>query len=274
MNKILIFGSCNSYGLELYPAAHIDGYTKLTTIEAYLQDSFSTYADVVQNLGESEDIKKEISYCRMHAWPGQLQLAYPDVEIKNYSIGQTNLANFIRLTSYLETANIDKANTKIIIEITEPTGVTVSDNSNNTIKSYAKPYLSVFVGKKEAATMDEFLDKNESPRYRAYLDLITVKNLISDLKYNGYDVDYFIWDRALWYDVIHNTEPFKLFIEYGNWIDDNFNCMFEEFLKNSMLTEDEEKQLKAIPALPQTHYSQQAQDLLGKFILKKIGDNK
>lgn len=274
MKKIFIFGSCNSYGLELYPAAHIKDYTSLSTIEAFLRDDFLTYADVVQDFAESESIKEEIQYCRTHAWPRQLATGLPGVEIVNYSLGQTNMANFIRLTSYLETINIDKENTKIIIEITEPTGVTVSDNRNNTLKSYSKDFLHVFVGKKESIKMNEYLDQHESPRYRAYIDLLTIKNLISDLKLKGYNVDYFIWDRTLWTDVIHATEPFKMFIEYNNWIDDNFESMFNEFLKNSLLSEEEENMLKAIPALPQTHYSQEAQDMLGKFILKKIEEKK
>jgi hypothetical protein len=94
------------------------------------------------------------------------------------------------------------------------------------------------------------------------------------LKLKGYDVEYFVWDRDIWYEIINNTEMFEIFVSYGEYIKDNFKKMFDEFMKNSLLTYDEEIQLKMVPTLPQGHYSKKAQDILGTFIAQKIGDKK
>jgi len=272
VNKIIIFGSCNSYGLELWPEHTIPNYPNMDRLMAFLRDDFMSYADVVQNFGESESIKTEIEWCRTNAWPNKLKEKFTDVEILNLSIAHSNLANFIKLTSYLEITDIDKENTKIIIEVTEPTGIISSKGKH--LKSFPKDHLAVFVGNDETIEINKYLDKHESARYRAYLDLLTIKNLISDLKLKGYDIEYFVWDRDLWYDVINNTEAFEIFLSYGEYIKDNFKKMFDEFTKNSLLTYDEEIQLKMIPTLPQGHYSKKAQDMLGTFIAQKIGDKK
>lgn len=272
MNKIIIFGSCNSYGLELWPEHTIPNYPNMDRLMAFLRDTVMSYVDVIQNFAESDSIKTEIEWCRANAWPNKLKEKLPEVEILNLSLAQSNLGNFIRLTSYLETADIDKENTKIIIEVTEPTGIISS--KGNAIKSFPKEHLPAFVGNEETIEMNKYLDEHESARYRAYLDLLTVKNLISDLKLKGYNVEHFVWDRDLWYEIINGTDTFKLFVSYGKFIDDNFKKMFEEFLENSLLTYEEEVQLKTIPLLPQGHYSKQAQDLLGTFIAQKIGNEK
>jgi len=239
---------------------------------AFLRDTVMSYVEVIQNFGESEAIKTEIEWCRANSWPNKLKEKFADVEILNLSTAHSNLANFIKLTSYLEIADIDKENTKIIIEVTEPTGIVSSKGKH--LKSFPKDHLPAFVGNEESIEMNKYLDEHESARYRAYLDLLTIKNLISDLKLKGYDVEYFVWDRDIWYEIINNTEMFEIFVSYGEYIKDNFKKMFDEFMKNSLLTYDEEIQLKMVPTLPQGHYSKKAQDILGTFIAQKIGDKK
>jgi hypothetical protein len=107
-------------------------------------------------------------------------------------------------------------------------------------------------------------------RYRAYLEILTAKNAISDLKLKGFDVSYFIRDRSQWYAMLAETQPFEMFIEYGNHITDNLNMLFSEFLKDSLLTEEQDLELNNLPLLPQGHFSNEAHMLLGKFICNNL----
>lgn len=269
INKFLVFGSCHTSGLELWQEKNIPNYVEFDKLTSALRSDFNeSYVKVIQNKRTNECTKDLIRYNRSNSWVSQLKKKYPDSEILNFAIAQSNIANFIKISSYLDKNQINKKETTIIIEITEPIGLTVV--LDNMLRSYDKDALEFFMSKNEAIQMNQYLDMYEPPRYRAYLDLIMAKNLITNLKFEGYDVKYFIWDRKKWFDVLHNTSPFEMFMSYDEYINDNLCDMLEDFLKGSILSEEQEIQLSKISKLPQEHFSHEAHVLLGKFICEKL----
>jgi hypothetical protein len=269
MKKIIVFGSCQTGGLELWHEKHVPNFKNFSTVSAALNTKFNEgYIKVVQNKKQSELAKEQIEYCQTNSWPSQLKSKYPDAEILNFAVPQGNISTFIKLSAYLDSLQLSKNETKIIIEIMDPVGITRV--CENMLRSYDKDALEYYLSKEESAKMQEYLNVYEPLRYRAYLEIMTAKNAISDLKLKGFDVSYFIRDRKQWYSVLDHTQPFEMFIEYGNHITDNFDMLFSEFLKDSLLTEEQDLELNNLPLLPQGHFSNEAHMLLGKFICNNL----
>jgi hypothetical protein len=222
----------------------------------------------IQNKKKSDLAKEQIEYCRLNAWPKQLKIKYPDAEIVNFSVAQGNLSTCIRIAAYLDSHQFDKKETKIIIEITDPIGVTVV--RENMLRNYDSEVLDFFIPKDEALKVAEYLDTYEPPRYKAYLELLMTKNLISDLRLKGFDVDYFFWNRSKWLDILNNTTPFEMFFDYEKYVTDNFKNMLEEILKGSLLNEQQDTELNSLLKLPQEHFSHSTHELLGKFICDSL----
>jgi hypothetical protein len=269
MKKIIVFGSCQTGGLELWHEKHVPNFKNFSTVSAALNTKFNeSYIKVIQNKKQSELAEEQIAYCQTNSWPSQLKAKYPDVEILNFAVSQGNISTFIKISACIDSLQLSKNETKIIIEIMDPVGVT--GVCENMLRSYDKDALEFWLSKDESERMREYLNIYEPLRYRAYLEIMTAKNAISDLKLKGFDVSYFIRDRSQWYTMLAETHPFEMFIEYGNHITDNLNVLFSEFLKDSLLTEEQDLELNNLPLLPQGHYSQEAHILLGKFICNNL----
>lgn len=269
MKKIIVFGSCQTGGLELWHEKHVPNFKNLSTVSAALKTRFNEeYIKVIQNKKHSELAEEQLVYCQTNSWPSQLKFKYPDAEILNFAVPQGNISTFIKLSAYVDSLQLSKNETKIIIEIMDPVGVTVV--CENMLRSYDKDVLDYYLSKKESVKMQEYLDVYQPLRYRAYLEIMTAKNAISDLKLKGFDVSYFIRDRKQWYSVLDHTQPFEMFIEYNNHITDNLDMLFSEFLKDSLLTEEQDSELNNLPLLPQGHFSNEAHMLLGKFICNNL----
>jgi hypothetical protein len=269
MKKIIVFGSCQTGGLELWHEKHLSDFKTFNKVTSALKTDFNeNYVKVIQNKKKSELAKEQIEYGKLNAWPSQLKFKYPDADISNFAVSQSNIANFIKISTYLDSVQLDQKETKIIIEITDPVGIT--SVRENMLRSYDKEALKFWLSKEESVKMGKYIDTYEPPRFRAYLELLMAKNLISDLRSKGFDVDYFVWDRSKWIYIIENTSPFEMFLDYENYITDNFKNMMEEFLKGTLLKKEQEIELNSLPKLPQEHFSHTTQALLGKFICDNL----
>jgi len=269
MKKIIVFGSCQTGGLELWHEKHLPNFKNFNSVSAARKTNLhNVYLKVIQNKKESDITKEQIEYCQLNSWPAQLKFKYPDAEILNFAVSQGNISTFVKLSAYLDNLQLDKNETKIIIEIMEPVGIT--GVCENMLRSYDKDALEFWISKEESAKMREYLDTYQPLRYRAYLEILTAKNAISNLQSNGFDVSYFIRERKQWYNMLDETKPFEMFIEYDNHITDNLDILFSEFLKDSLLTEEQDVEVNSLPLLPQGHYSHEAQALLGKFICNNL----
>lgn len=267
IKKFIIFGSCNSAGVELWWDKTIPDYSKMDVIMAAVRSDFLVYVDHIQNEKSNENIKNQIEYETNNSWVKKLKENFPDAEIINMSVSQSNLKNFLKASTYLYQNEVDKSSTCIIIEMTEPTGVTICEN--NILKSFSKPHLEFFVDKPEKKLMDTYLDTYENERYRAYLDLVTLYNLIGNLKYQGYFTHYFIWDRDPWIKLLQQTEPIKMFTPENNQTD-KFNNIFVDFFNESLISTEQEQELKKIPLYPQGHFTPEAHEKLGEYISRKL----
>ena len=267
IKKFIIFGSCNSAGVELYSDTKIPNYADMDPIMAAVRSDFLVYADHVQNKKHNENISHQIEFETKNSWVKQLSKHFPEAEIINVSVAQSNLKNFLKAATYLYQNDVDKDSTYIIVEMTEPTGLTLCQD--DVLKSYGKPHLEFFLGSDEQKFMEGYLDKYENDRYRAYLDIISLYNLIGNLKYQGFNANYFIWDRQFWQDLIVETTPIKMFMPYSDGTD-ALNSMFYDFFEGSLLTSQQEQELKKIKLYPQGHYVPVAHELLGNYIATKI----
>jgi hypothetical protein len=269
MKKIIVFGSCHSGGVELWHEKHVTNFKTLNSVSASRKSNIhNVYVKAIQNKKQSELAKEQIEYCQTNAWPSQLKFKYPDAEILNFAVPQGNISTFIKLSVYLDSCRLEKNETKIIIEIMDP--VTITGVCENMLRSYDKDALECFLSNEESAKMREYLDDYAPLRYRAYLEILTAKNAISDLKSKGFDVSYFIRNRSQWHTMLAETRPFEMFIEYNNHITDNLDMLFSEFLKDSLLTEEQDLELNKLPLLPLEHFSNEAHLLLGKFICDNL----
>jgi len=267
IKKFIIFGSCNSAGVELWYDKTIPDYSKMDPVMAAVRSNFLTYADHVQNEKPSESIDAQIEYETKNSWVKKLKENFPESEIINLSVAQSNLKNFLKATTYLYQNEIEKESTCIIVEMTEPTGLTLCQN--NILKSYGKPHLEFFLGKNQTDLMNSYLDTYENERHRAYLDLVTLYNLIGNLRYQGFIAHHFIWDRDPWVKLLKETSPIKMFMPENDNTDEFYN-LFSNFFKDSLVSEQQEQELKKFKLYPQGHFIPEAHDKLGEYISKRI----
>lgn len=271
IKKIIIFGSCNTAGAELWADKTIENYCDMDILMAAHKSNVLKYAEHVQNGKSHSFIKEQIEYEIKNSWVKKLQENFVDAEILNFSIAQSNLKNFIKASTYFTKNKIDKKTTRIILEMTEPTGLTFCQN--DILKSYGKPCLEIWTGKEESTFMNSYLDKYETDRYRAYIDLLFMYNLVGNLRHQGYTVDYFIWNRDPWTKIIEFTQPISLYQPY-NEETDILNSLFFDFFKDSLISYEQEKELQKFKTYPQGHFTPEAHNLLGEFIVEKIKDHK
>lgn len=267
INKFIIFGSCNSAGVELWYDKTIPNYSKMDPIMAAVRSDFLVYADHVQNEKPNENIKNQIDYETNNSWVKKLKENFPNSEVVNISVAQSNLKNFLKASTYLYQNNIDKKSTCIIIEMTEPTGLTLCQN--NILKSYGKPHLEFFLGKQQKESMDAYLDTYENERHRAYIDLITLYNLIGNLRYQGYIAHHFIWDRDPWIKLLRESKPIRMFMPENNNTD-VFDELFFSFFEDSLISKEQEQELKKFLLYPQGHFVPEAHEKLGEYISTKL----
>lgn len=267
IKKFIIFGSCNTAGVELWAEKTIENYCDMDILMAAHKSDVISYADHVQNGKSISFIKDQIDYETKNSWVKILNNNFPDSDILNFSVAQSNLKNFIKASTYLHQNKIEKETTRIIIEMTEPTGLTFCQD--NILKSLGKPCLEIWVGKEESTFMNSYLDKYENERYRAYLDLISMYNLVGNLRYQGYTVDYFIWNRDPWIKLLQRSQPIELFNPDNNNTDALDNLFFD-FFDNSLISHEQEKELQKFKTYPQGHFTPQAHNLLGQLISEKI----
>ena len=267
IKKFIIFGSCNTAGVELWAEKTIENYCDMDILMAAHKSDVISYADHVQNGKSISFIKDQIDYETKNSWVKILNNNFPDSDILNFSVAQSNLKNFIKASTYLHQNKIEKETTRIIIEMTEPTGLTFCQD--NILKSLGKPCLEIWVGKEESTFMNSYLDKYENERYRAYLDLISMYNLVGNLRYQGYTVDYFIWNRDPWIKLLQRSQPIKLFNPDNNNTD-ALDTLFFDFFDNSLISYEQEKELQKFKTYPQGHFTPQAHNLLGQLISEKI----
>jgi hypothetical protein len=267
IEKFIVFGSCHTAGVELWSDKTIPDYSNMDPLIAAVRSDPRVYIDHIQNGKFNKDIPEQIEYETNNSWVNALTDHFPNTEVINTSVAQSNLKNFLKASTYFLQNQIDKTSTCIIIEITEPTGITVCQD--NMLKYGSKQHLGFYFDEHQAELMNSYLDSYESARYRAYLDIVFLYNLIGNLRNQGYNAQYFLWNRTPWTRLLSSTDPIKMFQPQSNDTD-MFDKLFHEFLQNSLITVEQETEIKQIPLLPHGHMRLEAHALLGKFISKRI----
>ena len=267
IKKFIVFGSCHTAGVELWSDKTIENYSDMDPLFAALRSNPRTYIDHIQNNKFDDAMPEQIEYETSNSWVKALKINFPDCELINTSVAQSNLKNFLKTSTYFLQNQIDKETTCIIIEMTEPTGVTVCQD--DILKYGSKHHLDFYFDEAQAKLMNSYLDVYESARYRAYLDIVTLYNLIGNLRHQGYIAHYFLWNRTPWTRLLKSTNPIKMFLPQ-NSNTDMFEKLFYEFSENSLISANQENELKQIPLLPHGHMRLEAHTLLGEFISKRI----
>jgi len=269
-NKLYVFGSCFSHGLELWEEAHIDNYKDMdivmATVRTNLQEYWRAFHHDTRDC--SKELKDRIKYNRTHAWPSFLE----DAEVKNFSaVGQRNLETYLKIISMLDNGEIDPS-IKLIIEITQPAdGKTIS--YNETVKSVSIEHAEYFFENREMGSeIKDFYKKYESDRFNAWNDLLILESLFNKLKNAGIQYRYFFYDRSLWYALLKDTKPFQLYIDPDTAIKDNFDKLLHRILSTSLLNADEDLMIRSFECLPHEHLSALGHKQLADLIKSKLKD--
>lgn len=269
-NKLYVFGSCFSHGLELWEEAHIENYKSMDKIMASVRtnlwDFWRAFHHDTRDV--SAELKDKINYNRTHAWPSFLE----EVEVKNFSaVGQRNLETYLKIISMLDSGEIDPS-IKLIIEITQPAdGKTIS--YDETIKSVSIEHAEYFFEDRTTGfEIKEFYKKYESDRFNAWNDLLILESLFSKLKSAGIQYSYFFYDRALWHNLVRDTSPLNLYIDPDVGIKDNFEKLLYRILSTSLLNADDDVTLRSFDCLPHGHLSALGHQQLADLIKSKLKD--
>jgi len=269
-NKLLVFGSCYSHGLELWEEANIENYRNMDQLMAAMRSNAFEYWEAFHHdtATKNPDIKEKINFNRQHSWTSYIT----NYDVTNYSaVGQRNLENYLKLISMLENNEIDQ-NSKIIIEITQPGGAKMV-SQDQTIKTIIVDDARYFCKNKNVAEEIKSSYNNfETDRFNAWNDMLVLELVFFKLKEKGINYRYFFYNKDDWYQLMSSSKPFNLYTNTDTSFEDSFNKTLEKIIKESLLTDDDDTTIRSFETLPQGHLSLKGHQQLGEFISVKLKD--
>lgn len=269
-NKLYIFGSCFSHGLELWEEVNIENYSNMDLLMAAMRSEAFKYWEAFHHdtATKNPEITEKINFNRKHSWTSYIT----EYDVINHSaVGQRNLENYMKLVSMLENNEIDN-DSKVIIEITQPGGGKLV-SQGQTIKSVNVDQSRYFCRNKNVAIeLTNSYNNFETDRFNAWNDLLVLELILFKLKERGIDYKYFFYNKDDWYQLLNTSKPFILYTNTAVSFEDSFNNTLKKIINKSLLTDQDDIILRSFETLPQGHLSLKGHRQFGEFINLKLRD--